>query len=179
MKYAKQVLYLDFDGVLHPEDVYWYRSRGIVLKAPGHSLFEHVGLLETLLEPYPELKIVLSTSWVRAKDFNFARAQLSSSLQSRVIGATYHSAMKHEGGLSGLSHGALHGYFAQLTRYQQVKGDVDRRGPHVWLAIDDDNKGWPLEASDNLVAPYDADGIAKPEVLSELTEKLRRFLPQP
>lgn len=175
MKYAKQVLYLDYDGVLHPQDVYWYRARGIVLKTPGHALFEHCALLESLLEPYPELKLVLSTSWVRAKDFNFALAQLTPSLQSRVIGATYHSAMKREYGLSGLSNGALHGYFSQLTRYQQVQGDLKRRCPHTWLAVDDDTKGWPSGETVNLVAPYSDAGLAQDDVLQDFKEKLRRF----
>lgn len=175
VKYAKQVLYLDFDGVLHPDDVYWYRNKGIVLQSPGHALFEHVDLLESLLEPYPELKIVLSTSWVRAEDFNFAKSRLSQSLQRRVIGATYHSAMKREYGLSGLSNGALHGYFAQLTRYQQIQGDLKRRAPHVWLALDDDTKGWPAEEEDNLVAPCCDKGLARPDVLLDLRRKLLRF----
>lgn len=175
MKYAKQVLYLDFDGVLHPEDVHWYHKRGIVLESPGHALFEHAALLESLLEPYPELKVVLSTTWVRAKDFNFAKSQLPSGLQSRVVGATYHSAMKREYGLSGLTNAALNGFFGQLTRYQQVQGDLNRRCPHVWLALDDDTVGWPSQERDNLVAPYCADGLSRPEVLAELKAKLTRF----
>jgi hypothetical protein len=37
-----QVLYLDFDGVLHPDEVYWHPRRGAYLRedlvAAGHAL---------------------------------------------------------------------------------------------------------------------------------------------
>lgn len=46
------LLYLDFDRVLHPEFCYWHPRKGPYLKAPGHSPFEHLTLLEQLLEPY-------------------------------------------------------------------------------------------------------------------------------
>jgi hypothetical protein len=47
------VLYLDFDGVLHPEHVYWRRRRGahIGAEADGNKLFEHGPLLDSLLDP--------------------------------------------------------------------------------------------------------------------------------
>jgi hypothetical protein len=61
-----RVLYLDFDGVLHPEDVWRRPGWGpYVASPPGHQLFEHADLLVELLAPYPDLRIVLSTSWVR------------------------------------------------------------------------------------------------------------------
>lgn len=43
------VLYLDFDGVLHHEDVWWHPRRGVYIRTPGHQLFEHVPLLEEVL----------------------------------------------------------------------------------------------------------------------------------
>lgn len=59
------VLYLDFDGVLHHEDCWWHPRKGPYLHQTGYQLFQHVGLLEETLAPYPQVKIVLSTSWVR------------------------------------------------------------------------------------------------------------------
>lgn len=44
------LLYLDFDGVLHPEDVRTHRKRGVCLVAgAGYRLFQHTTLLEQLL----------------------------------------------------------------------------------------------------------------------------------
>ena len=64
---GKLVLYLDYDGVLHHENVLWHPKIGAYLSAPeGFVLFQHAELLERVLEPYPDICIVLSTSWMRS-----------------------------------------------------------------------------------------------------------------
>lgn len=172
MKYEKDVLYLDYDGVLHPEDVYWKKKKGIFLRDnPGHTLFENCQLLETLLAPYPSVKIVLCTSWVRAlKSYTRARKRLTPGLQARCVGATFHSDMRYHMGL-GYSYGD---FFSQLSRYVQIKEDLDRRRPERYLALDDDTDGWPAAQTNWLVAPYTPNGIAEPDVLKELKSKLER-----
>lgn len=45
------VLYLD--GVLHHENCHWHPARGAYLVAlERHSLFQHAGLLEKMLDPH-------------------------------------------------------------------------------------------------------------------------------
>lgn len=132
------VLYLDFDGPLHPDAVFITASGQVELRAPGHHLFESIHLLEALLDPHPSIRIVLSTSWVFMKSFSFARRKLSASVQSRVIGATFHS---REDRIN----------FARMTRWQQIARDVARRRPHAWVALDDDDLGWPEEQLHRLV----------------------------
>ena len=62
---ALNVLYLDFDGVLHHGEVYWSPRKGPYIDPTvKQKLFAYAGLLEELLLPYPNLAIVLSTSWV-------------------------------------------------------------------------------------------------------------------
>lgn len=140
------VLYLDFDGVLHHAD------------AP-HILFQHTPLLEMLLAPYPNIKIILSTSWVRVYGCTKAANQLSPSLHARVIGATFHSAMdEHQ--------------FAQAPRGMQVWGDVLRRHPKDWIALDDDDLGWPKWCRDKYVKTNAHDGISDPLVFAEIARKL-------
>src|ERR1700733_9510257 len=92
------VLYLDFDGVLHPENVYVRPGRGPYIESPaGHELFENIGLLKKVLLPYPDLRIVLSTSWVRVyKSVARVARKLPPELRNRVVGATYHGAMDAE-----------------------------------------------------------------------------------
>lgn len=157
-----KILYVDFDGVLHPESVYMVAGRGPVLwNAPGHILFEHSALLEELLAPYPELRIVLSTSWVRRYRGSIARVarRLTPSLQTRVIGATYHSRMGAE-------------EFAAAPRGMQVWSDVLRRKPDAWLALDDDDVNWPAWCREQLVRTDELLGISEPDVLAALEEKL-------
>ena len=63
------ILYLDFNGVLHHENVRNF-GKGPVMIESGHSLFEWSNRLNIALLPYPEVQIVLSTSWVRILGFS-------------------------------------------------------------------------------------------------------------
>ena len=67
----KPVIFLDFDGVLHPDAVYLERGRP-VLRAEG-ELFMWTGHLVEALACHPDVHIVLSTSW--ARELRFARAR--------------------------------------------------------------------------------------------------------
>jgi|HubBroStandDraft_1064217.scaffolds.fasta_scaffold78174_2 hypothetical protein len=60
---TSDVLVLDFDGVRHPNAVFATEPK-VRLHAEGHELFESAAVLTEILEPYSELKVVLSTSWV-------------------------------------------------------------------------------------------------------------------
>ncbi|WP_295760602.1 HAD domain-containing protein [Undibacterium sp.] len=73
----EKIIYLDYDGVMHDDAVYWHSTRGIYLDTPGRILFEWMPTLKGLLAPYTDVSIVLSTSWVRAKNFEFAKNKLS------------------------------------------------------------------------------------------------------
>ncbi len=46
-------------------------------------MFQHVALLEQLLDPYPTVQMVLSTRWVRTKGLRKAARELSQSLRPR------------------------------------------------------------------------------------------------
>ena len=153
---------LDFDGVLHPESVYLLHKRGPTLvNAPGHQLFEHCSLLEEVLAPYPDVRIVLSTSWVRRYRGSVTKVarRLTPGLTARVIGATYHSKMDAA-------------EFASASRGMQVWSDVLRRKPAAWLALDDDYLHWPAWCRDQLVRTDEVLGISEPVVLAELKARL-------
>ncbi|MFM0031771.1 HAD domain-containing protein [Paraburkholderia madseniana] len=155
------ILYLDYDGVLHPEGVYNWPGKGpYIANPPGHRLFEHAALLERVLLPYPDVRIVLSTSWVRVYRGVVKPARwLPQSLRSRVIGATFHTKMDK-------------GSFDDSSRGMQIWSDVLRRRPDKWIAVDDDDLGWPPWCRENLVLTHEILGISKSEVLAELETKL-------
>jgi len=157
------VLYLDFDGVLHEENVRWSIKRGIYMATPGHHLWEWMSILEELLAPFPDVKIVLSTSWVHARNFNYAKSRLSPVLQTRVIGATFHRREMRKD------------VFLSYSRGWQIAGDVSRRRPRAWFALDDDTEGWPAHLLENLVATDGTRGLSDPAVQAAVTEKLRQL----
>jgi len=163
---AGTLLYLDFDGVLHHEAVYQHPTKGPYIKtdAPGHQLFQHVPILEELLAPYPDVQIVLSTSWAVSPGFAKAAKKLPMELRQRCIGSTYHSAMDKF-------------LFREAPRGMQVWADVLRRQPRAWLALDDDWLHWPKWALDNFVQTHPILGISAPEVRSEIEQKMKAMFP--
>lgn len=143
------ILYLDFDGVLHHEDVRYAYKKGIYMAMHGRTLFEWEPILVDLLAPHPDVRIVLSTSWVHAKSFHYACNRLVQALRDRVIGATFHKGLMDRVA------------FAAMPRGLQIWGDVLRRRPDDWFALDDDHVGWPSWCRDKLIWTDENIGLSK------------------
>ncbi|SUD58003.1 Uncharacterised protein [Ectopseudomonas oleovorans] len=159
----KRLLFLDFDGVLHPDAVYLTR-RGIELRAEG-ELFMWAPLLVDALTNHPDLQIVLSTSWARNLGFDRARRALPAVLHHQVIGATWHSAM-------GKGWPDFIPWDVQ-TRYEQIQAYLSRlTAPASWIAIDDDDRGWADADRERLILTDPDHGLSDPAVAAELTHKL-------
>lgn len=156
-----RVLFLDFDGVLHPDDVYRTRS-GLVLRAPG-QLMMHAGILVEILEDFPQVKISLSTSWVRILGYRRARAALPPELQVLTVSSTWHSRMPKA---------PLEGYDMH-SRYQQIRAAVTRAGLTNWIALDDDPfESW-LDHDLRLIRTDPNLGLSSAPTQEELRFKLR------
>ncbi|KAF3998339.1 HAD domain-containing protein [Glaciimonas immobilis] len=155
-----KILYLDYNGVLHDGMVIRNRKRGMYISTPERSFFEWMPILEELLEPYPDVKIVLSTSWIRALGFDATRQELSEALRSRVVGSTFHHPK------------LLQSEFDIMPRGMQIWNDVELRKPDNWCAIDDDAFGWPIWCRDKLIETKGHLGLSDPEVQDALRAKL-------
>lgn len=161
------ILFLDYDGVLHPDAAYWHPGRGVVLRtALLPPEFEHLELfcyapaLVELLDEFPDVRIILSTSWVPVLSYRKALARLPERLQRRVIGATFHSRHTPR--------------WHHQTRYRQILESIGyRRLGMRWLALDNDDAGWPDIQRDQLVLTDDLRGIGDPAALEELAMRLR------
>lgn len=168
---AEVVLYLDFDGVLQHQAVYWHPRRGAFIsqrEAPGHTLFEWTHFLEEILTAFPKVRLVLSSTWCIAPGYGKALKRLPESLRSKFIGGTFHRRI----------HGAdpwITDGFRRRPRWLQIWDDVNRRKPTHWVALDDDVDNWPDEHRCNLVACDGDTGISRPRVQDELRAKLELF----
>ncbi|MGX5652719.1 HAD domain-containing protein [Hydrogenophaga borbori] len=160
--YGEPVVYLDYDGVLHHENVFWDPRRGAYAGPPGFQLFEHAELLEKLLAPYPAVRIVLSTSWVRTYGCSGSAKRLPFGLRDRVVGATFHSKMSEPD-------------FVAKPRGLQVTEDVMRRRPSAWMALDDVDEGWPGSVRSNVVLTDERLGIASPGIEEAIRAQLVRM----
>lgn len=154
------VLFLDLDGCLHPDNVRKVNNAPVLLG--GGRLFEHVELLTDLLAPYADVRIVLSTLWVRAFGFDETKAYLPTELQSRVVGTTYEYCVDiYE--------------WNELSRFDQILRYVNGKGVQSWLALDDNNHIWPDAFENRLVCPNRHLGIGEPRIQAELADKLARL----
>lgn len=151
------VVFLDYDGVLHPAEVYLHRGR-IVLMRDGMSLFEWSPMLVEALAPYANTQLVLSTTWVRMLGFEAARKRLPHPLQARVVGSTWQAHASGE--------------WEQLSRYEQIMGYARRHNCQRWVAVDDDIENWGDEHRDRLVATDSEFGLGDMKKLQELRQKL-------
>lgn len=138
------ILYLDFDGVLHPDDVFLEAGKPVLRPDPAYGipdwveLFSFCPILEEALAPHPEIRIVLSTSWAAHLGFEAARDALPAGLRDRVIGAT--CAGRH----------ALEEWLLS-SRFQQISRHAKQHGIEEWIAIDDNDEGWPQDQRHHLV----------------------------
>ncbi|WP_413792878.1 MULTISPECIES: HAD domain-containing protein [unclassified Pseudomonas] len=159
-----RVLFLDFDGVLHPDDVYRNRS-GLELRAPGR-LMMHAKILIEILKEFPLVKISLSTSWVRILGYRRARAALPPELQALTVSSTWHSRMPKA---------PLEGY-DMYSRYQQIRAAVTRAGLTSWIALDDDPfESWPVHDR-RLIRTDPHLGLSSVPTQEELQVKLRALM---
>jgi len=71
------VLFLDFDGVLHPEPC--YREEELFCRRP---------LLESVLREFPTVEIVISSTWRETRDLATLKSLFSPDISKRIMGVT-------------------------------------------------------------------------------------------
>jgi len=162
---SPKIVFLDFDGVLHPDEAYLVNGRP-VLKTTGQLFMWAPHLVEVLIN-FPDVEIVLSTSWARELSFSRARQYLPEVLRGRVIGSTWHSAMAKRDGSS-----FPYVWWDEATRYQQIKRYAGRAGLTDWVAIDDQPEGWGADDLDKLVHTDSETGLSDARVLALLVARL-------
>lgn len=163
------ILFLDFDGVLHPDSVFLNTNRSPVLKGSG-ALFMWADLLSQSLVNYPDVQIVLSTSWVRWLEYIPVRGYLPAALRDRVIGSTWH----HVRNVPNYNRGLPYSYWQTASRYRQIKHWVDFYRVDDWLAIDDHGEHWGDKDLDKLIQTSSKTGLSAPHVLYQLQDRLKR-----
>lgn len=157
------ILFLDFDGVLHPDSVFVTR-KGPKLQGYG-QLFMWMPILEAELSAFPAVELVLSTSWVRHIGFTRAKKRLSIELQNRVVGATWHSSMANAW--------ADQIWWDQTSRYGQIMRYVGRAEITHWLALDDDVEGWAPSNRHRLIPSNGFKGLSDELTAQDLRTKLQ------
>ena len=114
------ILFLDIDGVLHP-------SSGSAPFVPSC-----VSILETLISQFPEIEIVIASSWREEKTIPELQALLGPAVGPRVIGVTP----------------IIDEPFLHHVRYHEVQAYLaDSNNPTTsWVAIDDELGNYPADS---------------------------------
>lgn len=136
------ILFLDFDGVLHP---YPYKA--------GEA-FAAVPQLLAVLDDFPSVEVVVSSSW-RLLRHSRAWLEVPEALRERITGHTPEIRRRehgmHTGALSPLRH-------AEILRYLADSGDRERS----WVALDDDERLFPPECPNLILC---AEGFGEAEAI--------------
>jgi hypothetical protein len=106
----KMILFLDFDGVLHP------------FSRP-HGPLAHVPYFERVLRDYPDVEIVISSAWREAHSLEQLRLFFSEDIAGRIIGVTPQ--------LDSLEHPFIRE--AEILAWLRNAG----RGREAWVGLDD------------------------------------------
>ena len=145
------VLYLDFDGVLHPFGEAELDENYQLINNP--LLFCWRPILEDILSPHPCVKIIVSSDWRRLFDDTNLLRLLGSRLGPRFIGVveTY-----------------------RASRAEEIYADALRRDLRCWLALDDHPTGIKARQAGEVrfVACASETGLSNPLVQQELRRKL-------
>ena len=159
-----KILFLDFDGVLHPFNVRFNEDLELALECDDKSLslFCWAPILESILDdvdPESHIKIVLSTTWAHRYGWEVAACRLTPALQSRVVGGT-------------IGYNRPRGL--QIQKYVEEINIAD----HEWLAIDDDDYLWPTQLLDQLIKTDENLGLLEKSTQQLLRIKLKELLLQ-
>jgi hypothetical protein len=120
MHSPKTLLFLDFDGVMHPTNQL--------------DLFCREEHLARVLREFPEVEIVISSAWRETHALKTMQAFFLTDLRARIGGVT--PIFKIGDADTSATPGAR---YQEIQQYLAAKGDPRRR----WIALDDDPDFFP------------------------------------
>jgi len=137
------LLYLDFDGVLHRR---------------MNESFERMPLLEEILTQYPEILIVVSSSWRETMSLEALKHLFPVSYQNRIIGVT--PSLQDVPDI-------------EYIRYRECLSNSQHLGISNFIIIDDESHRFP-PGCENLVSTKYREGMTD-ETVSEVIMKYRQY----
>ncbi len=137
------ILFLDFDGVTHP--VFQKRE----LSDDENQLFSYLPRLEGVLRDFPNIKIVIASSWRENRPWKNIIGIFSPDISARIIGATPILKVKEPP-------------YPKHPRYEEILSFLSRNNfaTAQWVALDDDPGIYPPDCQNVILC---ADGFRDAE----------------
>ncbi|MGT2473692.1 HAD domain-containing protein [Paraburkholderia terrae] len=149
----RAVVFLDFDGVLHPVGVPAIDENFCLIENP--DLFVWRPILGRLLAPYPMIGIIVSSDWRRLFD-DATLIRLLGPLATRFVGVVE-------------SYGT--------SRSEEIFAEVERRGLNGWVALDDHPSVIAAQARDpRFIACEPTTGLSSVDVQRTLSLRLAHLV---
>ena len=141
---VSSLLFLDFDGVLHPN------------RSDPSQHFVHLPRFESVLREFTNVSVVISSTWQDAYSLGALRRRFSQDITARIIGGTRSADPDCE----------------VETRYEQIKLFLRHvgRSAESWVALDDAEDEFPARCPQLILC--DSKRAFDPEAERRLRERL-------
>lgn len=177
---APPTVYLGLSGVVHPSESTYRLLRGRSPWSDGHAKYESVGVLEQALLPWPDARIVLTSTQPWAYGLPVVLESLGPTLATRVDGYTYQDLTEkvprspiQPGGPTREGTMSDEDYW-RMNKSGIVASHVSWRRPRSWVVLDDENIAWADDVRRNqLVLTEPCSGLLDPHAVARLVQVLR------
>jgi hypothetical protein len=142
-------LFLDFDGVLHPDDAAYLDNDS---KPEGLLLFRWAPVLMEILSKFPDVKVVISSSWRFMWEYEELLSFIPEDLRSRIVGITN----------------------PNLNRYPAIADYVEKHEIKNYVILDDMPLEFPRVCKE-LIICKPTKGVNNPLVIKKLEERFGEF----
>lgn len=157
------ILFLDFDGVTHPDP------------CEVDQLFTKLPMIEEVLREFQACSVAISSSWRAVHPLDEMREYFAADIQPRVIGVTPEHRVLRRRYLDSAPNYARQVECEAWLRNKQVRLPQNHRARTPWVAIDD-RDSWFRPGCENLLATNSETGFA-PEDAIGLEAMLRERMP--
>jgi len=142
------LVFLDFDGVLHPFFPRQDRSD------EENQLFSYLPRLEQALRDFPHLRIVIASSWRTNRSWDELIKPFAPDIAMRIIGIT--PVLKYQ----------QHSRFKEVLHYLEQNNMQETN----WIALDDDPALYPADCP-SLILCDDGFRVAEEQALRDLLKQ--------
>jgi hypothetical protein len=146
------IIFLDFDGVLHPDDYLYFNIIDGELVLASDVRFCWAECLWNVIREF-DCDLVIHSSWRNSYTLDQLRCLLPTELGKRVVGVT-----------------------AGDCRHESILAYVDDAKVRNYIILDDAADEFPSDCVELLLCKHNM-GISSPEIQEKLTQFLEEFCP--